>query len=247
MVLLDYPDSEGVTRELAVGYPVRRVTGDSLLSGKHLLARRPWLALVVSAILGLAAILVSQTVFRTAGTGPAPDIHLPVVPFPTVSASPTAGAGTSPPLAGSTAPPTTVSLHGNQVTPSAAPVQNTVTPSATMPATASASAAGTQQVVAVQFLIVAQADGGFQFEGEVRVVNNGSAPISGWQITVALPYDQITAIGGANGYVSNHILLVQPEAQSPPLEPGGELNVFFEAEGPEMTPQLCAFDNTTCG
>ena len=128
-----------------------------------------------------------------------------------------------------------------------APVQNAVTPSATVSATPSASAAGTQQVVAVQFLVVAQADGGFRFEGEVRVVNNGSAPISGWQITVALPYDQITAIGGANGYVSNHILLMQPESQAPPLEPGGELKVFFEAQGPEMTPQLCAFDNTTCG
>ena len=96
MVLLDYPDSEGVTRELAVGQRGRRITG------KRLPALRPVLALGASAILGLAAILVSQTAFRSAGTGPAPDIHLPVVPFPTASASPTAQASARP-LAGSTA------------------------------------------------------------------------------------------------------------------------------------------------
>jgi hypothetical protein len=242
MVLLDYPDSEGVTRELAVGQRGRRITG------RRLLALRPVLALGVSAILGLAAILVSQTAFRSAGSGPAPDIHLPVVPFPTASASPTARAASSP-LAGSTLPPSTVSLSGNQLTPSAAAAQNTAsaTLAATPTPTATPSAAGTQETVAVTYVVVAQADGGFQFEAEVRVVNNGPAPISDWQITVALPDDQITAIGGASGYVSNHILLVQPEPGSSPLEPGSGLKVFFDAEGPEMTPRLCAFDNTTCG
>ena len=242
MVLLDYPDSEGVTRELAVGQRGRRITG------KRLPALRPVLALGVSAILGLAAILVSQTAFRSAGSGPAPDIHLPVVPFPTASASPTAQASTSP-LAGSTLPPSTVSLSGNQLTPSAAAAQNTAsaTLAATPTPTGTPSAASTQETVAVTYVVVAQADGGFQFEAEVRVVNNGPAPISDWQITVALPDDQITAIGGASGYVSNHILLMQPGTGSSPLEPGSELKVFFDAEGPEMTPRLCAFDNTTCG
>jgi len=242
MVLLDYPDSEGVTRELAVGQRGRRITG------KHLRTLRPVLVLGVSAILGLAAILVSQTVFRSAGTGPAPDIHLPVVPFLTASASPTTRAGASP-LAGSTVPPSTVSLSGNQLTPSAAAAQNTAsaTPAATTAPAATPSAASTQQAIAITYVVVAQADGGFQFEAEVRVVNNGSAPISDWQISVALPDDQITAIGGASGYVSNHILLMRPEPGSGPLEPGSELTVFFDAEGPEMTPRLCAFDNTICG
>ena len=244
MVLLDYPDSEGVTRELDVGQRGRRITG------KRLPALRPVLALGVSAILGLAAILVSQTAFRSAGTGPAPDIHLPVVPFPTASATPTAqvsaGAG---PAAGSTLPPSTVSLSGNQLTPSAAAAQNTgsATSAAAPTPAATPSATSTQEAVAVTYAVVAQADGGFQFEAEVRVVNNGAAPISDWQISVALPDDQITAIGGASGYVSNHILLMQPEPGSSPLEPGGELKVFFDAEGPEMTPRLCAFDNIICG
>jgi hypothetical protein len=243
MVLLDYPDSEGVTRELSVGYRGRRITR------KRLLTLRPVLFLGISAILGLATILVSQTVFRATGTGPAPDVHLPVVPFPTASATPTAQASTSPLQGGSTAPPSTVSLSGSQVTPSAAPTQNTALAqnTATAAATPTPSATSTQQAVAVTYVVVAEADGGFEFEAEVRVVNNGSAPISDWQITVALPEDQITAIGGASGYVSNHILLMQPEPGAAPLEPGGELKVFLEAQGPEMTPRLCAFDNTICG
>jgi hypothetical protein len=231
MVLLDYPDSEGVTRELAIGYPRRLVTS------------RPLLAVTAAAVLALGAVLAGRTVLRSGAAGPAPDVHLPVVPFPSASAS------GSPSLSASASPPLSVSLRGDQLTPSTAPASAsavaaaptasaapTVTPS---PAAASAAA--------VKYLVVGQADGGFQFEGEVSVVNEGSAPISGWQITVALPYDQITAISGASGYVSNHILLMQPQSGSGTLEPGGSLRVFFAAQGPEMTPRLCAFNNTICG
>jgi hypothetical protein len=233
MVLLDYPDSEGVTRELAIGYPRRLITS------------RPFLAFAVAGLLALCAVLGGRAVLRTAATGPAPHIPLPVVPFPSASAS------SSPPQATSMSKPVNVSLRGDQLTPSAAPVRATAVTassaaSAAATVTPSSTAAGAQ-TVAVKYLVVAQADGGFQFEGEVSVVNEGSAPISGWQITVALPYDQITAIGGASGYVSNHILLMQPEPGSGPLEPGGTLRVVFVAQGPEMTPRLCAFNNTVCG
>jgi len=232
MVLLDYPDSEGVTREVAIGYPRRLVTS------------RPLVALAVATVLALCAVLAGRTVLRSGPAGPAPDVHLPVVPFPSASAS-------SPPsLAASASPPLNVSLRGNQLTPSAAPTGASATAStagAAPTVTPSSAAASAQQAVAVKYLIVGRADGGFQFEGEVSVVNAGSAPVSGWQITVALPYDQITGISGASGYVSNHILLMQPQPGSGPLEPGGSLRVFFAAQGPEMTPRLCAFNNTICG
>ena len=234
MVLLDYPDSEGVTRELAIGYPRRLVTS------------RPLLALGVAAVLALCAVLAGRTVHLSAASGPAPDVHLPVVPFPSASAS------SSPSLAARASPPLNVSLRGEQLTPSAAPARASTVAAelavgAAATVTPSSAAASAQQAVAVKYLIVGQADGGFQFEGEVSVRNEGSAPISGWQITVALPYDQITAISGASGYVSNHILLMQPGPGSGPLEPGASLRVFFAARGPEMTPRLCAFNNTICG
>jgi hypothetical protein len=230
MVLLDYPDSEGVTRELAIGYPRRLVTS------------RPVLALAAAAVLALVAVLAGRTVLRAGVAGPAPDVHLPVVPFPSASAS------GSPSLSASASPPLNVSLRGDQLTPSTAPAVAAAPTASAAPAVApSSAAASAQRAVAVKYLIVGQADGGFQFEGEVSVVNEGSAPISGWQITVALPYDQFTAVSGASGYVSDHILLMQPESGSGPLEPGGRLRVFFAAQGPELTPRLCAFDNTICG
>jgi hypothetical protein len=260
MVLLDYPDSEGVTRELAIGYR------------RRLSKRKILFAVGVSAMLLLGAgVGAGRTVLRSSATGPAPDIHLPVIPFPSASASgsasgivrvhgkhPAPGAKAMRNTASTVSPtpsavsltPSAVSLTPSAVslTPSAVSLTPSIvslTPSAA-PLTPSSAAASAQQAIVVRYLVGALADGGLQFEGEVHVVNNGSAPISGWQIAVALPEDQITAIGGADGYVSNHILLMQPAPDAGPLAAGGELSVFFVAQGPEMTPKLCAFDDTVC-
>ncbi|MBV9380637.1 MAG: cellulose binding domain-containing protein, partial [Streptosporangiaceae bacterium] len=72
-------------------------------------------------------------------------------------------------------------------------------------------------------------------------------PVSDWQIVVALPQDQITSFWNATGYVSNGILLLQPASYDQSLPPGGTLNVYFTAQGPETTPEACAFDGITCG
>jgi Cellulose binding domain len=258
MVLLDYPDSEGVTRELVIGYR------------RRLSERKILFAVGVSALLLLGVgVGVGGTVLRSSATGPAPDVHLPVIPFPSASASsspsgivrvhgthPAPGAKAMRNIASAASPtPSIVSLTPSAVslTPSAVsltpstvslmPSAVSLTPSA-VPVTTSSAAASAQPAIVVRYLVGAQADGGF--EGEVHVVNNGSAPISGWQIAVALPEDRITAIGGADGYVSNHILLMQPAPDAAPLAAGGELSVVFMAQGPEMTPQFCAFDDTVC-
>jgi hypothetical protein len=253
MVLLDFPDSEGVTRELAIGYR------------RRLSERKILFAVGVSAMLLLGAgVGIGRTVLRSSATGPASDIHLPVIPFPSASAGgspsgivrvhgkhPSPGAKAMRNIASAASPtPSAVSLTPGAVslTPgvvSLTPSVVSLMPSA-VPVTPSSAAASAQSAIVVRYLVGAQADGGFQFEGEVHVVNNGSAPISGWQIAVALPEDQITAIGGADGYVSNHILLMQPAPDAGPLAAGGELSVVFEAQGPEMTPQLCTFDDTVC-
>lgn len=85
------------------------------------------------------------------------------------------------------------------------------------------------------------------FEGEVAVVNNGPAQLSDWQIVVALPDDQFTAVSrNARGYASHHILLLHPASYASAVPRGGTLSVFFTAYGTELTPQLCAFNDTTC-
>jgi hypothetical protein len=231
LVLLDYPDSEGVTRELVIGG--RRRPAD----------RKTVLIATASATLVLAAALGARVVLRSGATGPAPGIRIPLVPFPP---------------AASGSPPLIVTLRGTRLTPSTVPAQNaarvsaparsaaSLTPGAA-PSPAVSARQNTQQAIAVRYLIVAQAGGGYQFEGEVHVVNGGSAPVSDWRIAVTLPDDRITGIGGAGGYVSNHILLLRPAPDAGPLAAGGQLRVFFTAEGPELTPAFCAFDDTPCG
>jgi hypothetical protein len=138
MVLLDFPDSEGVTRELAIGYR------------RRLSERKILFAVGVSAMLLLGAgVGIGRTVLRSSATGPASDIHLPVIPFPSASAG------------GS--PSGIVRVHGKHPSPGAKAMRN-----------------------------------------------------------------------------------IASAASPTPSAAGGELSVVFEAQGPEMTPQLCTFDDTVC-
>ena len=100
--------------------------------------------------------------------------------------------------------------------------------------------------VVVRYLVDSQGFGGFQ--GQVRVVNDGTQPIAGWQIVIALPDDTVTAVQNAGGLVSHGILLLQP-ADAAEVVPsgGGTLNVFFVAEGTETIPAACTFNGIACG
>lgn len=109
----------------------------------------------------------------------------------------------------------------------------------------SSSAASRGPTISVRYLVPGQSFEGF--EGEVVVVNNGQEPLSGWQIVVALEGDTVTSVENASGFVSNGILLMQPNAGAAAVPPGGTLRVFFTAEGTQTTPLACAFNGITCG
>jgi hypothetical protein len=98
----------------------------------------------------------------------------------------------------------------------------------------------------VRYLVDRQWPDGFQ--GQVQVVNNGAQPIADWQVVVALPGDTVTSFSNASGYVSDHILLLQPASAAQVVPPGGgTLDVFFAASGAETAPAACAFNRTLCG
>jgi hypothetical protein len=139
-------------------------------------------------------------------------------------------------------------------------------PSATVPgaarasATASASASapggrrpssppsrtpGTGAAVQVRYVVTAVSGAGFQ--AEVEVVNDGRQPLAGWQITVTLDGDRVTAIQDAAGFVINGILLMQPASSTQVIPPqGGTLRVFFTAAGPPAIPLACTFNGIAC-
>lgn len=111
---------------------------------------------------------------------------------------------------------------------------------------ASARAARSGPRVVVSYLIDREWAGGFQ--GQVRVVNNGARPITGWQAVIALPRDRVTWFWNASGFVSHHIMLLRPlSADEVVPAGGGTLSIFFTATGRETTPQACAFDGIPCG
>ena len=112
--------------------------------------------------------------------------------------------------------------------------------------TAGSGTAGSGPQVVVSYVVDREWAGGFQ--GQVRVVNNGTQPIAGWQAVIALPRDRVTWFWNASGFVSHHIMLLRPlSADEVVPAGGGTLSVFFTATGPETTPQACAFDGIYCG
>jgi hypothetical protein len=108
----------------------------------------------------------------------------------------------------------------------------------------SSSKARPESKVVVRYLVDSQGLG--EFQGQVQVVNDGTQPIAGWQIVIALPDDTVTAVQNAGGFASHGILLLQPADMAEVVSPGGTLNVFFVAEGTETIPAACAFNGIAC-
>ena len=169
----------------------------------------------------------------------------------------TAGASASPSAAASGPSPARAKHEGrasaHRGTATMVPPQDAAHQVSPVPATsggeptaaASPPASSGQEAVTVSYAVDGQ-DGG-AFVAEVDVVNDGSTPISGWQIIVALPDDQIKDFTNAAGYVSHHILLLHPSSTSSAIPPGATLRVFFDALGTSTPPAVCSFNNITCG
>jgi hypothetical protein len=195
--------------------------------------------------IGAAYVILASGAFAAVGfalpsaeSGSPALVHIPTGIFPTASPSPARTVAAAPSATtrasatpSATSPPAIVPIAASSVT-----VSPVAAPSETNPA---------QAAVTVNYVVVAQDDG--QFEGEVTVVNNGSAPISGWQIVVALSDDEITSFWGASGDASDGVLLLQPASDAGALAAGGTLSVYFTAVGPQTTPDVCTFNSVSCG
>ena len=228
----------------ATGLPHGHLTMNPLPSA------RGRMTVIVVAVVGVALFaLAGVAVALDPGQGSAGFPYTTLVtPFHSPTASPQPGS-TASPSAHPTTPGPNAMIH-----PSKMPTM-TVTPSPTMttwPATASAStmatpsASATQPAVTVTYVVLSAWNG--HLVAKVRVTNTGFSAISGWQIVVALPYDQFTAVSdNATGYASNHILVLRPETYADSVPADGTLSVFFTAYGPRTTPELCAFNVITCG
>lgn len=229
LMLLDPPS--------VTGLPPWQISGiaEPRIRGRWLMAITAAVAVMLVAATGIAVALRS-----TRGHAPFPHFTL-TAPFPSVTA--TASPHGTTPAQNSMTPPSAMPTMTAPVTPS--PTMTTTPAMVTASATPTATASPGTATVTVSYIAVSTWYNGL--EGEVRVTNTGSSAIAGWQIVVGLPYDHFTAVSeNASGYVSNHILVMNPASSADSVPAGGSLTVLFTAYGTQTTPELCAFNNISC-
>jgi hypothetical protein len=86
-------------------------------------------------------------------------------------------------------------------------------------------------------------DGGQGIHGQIVIVNNGSAPVSGWRVRVVLPGDTHYQVLSA-GNRSAGDTLVMASAAGQALAGGGTELVAFTARGSTSTPVRCTFTDS---
>jgi hypothetical protein len=116
-------------------------------------------------------------------------------------------------------------------------------PSTPAPSTSAAVPTSPGAPPGVTYQATAQAGG---FTGQITVVNHGTAPISNWQLVVALPLDSVSAVQNADYSYDSDVVFASPAPGDPPIPPGGTLVVTIDASGPTTTPADCSFDNVAC-
>jgi Cellulose binding domain len=199
-----------------------------------------------AAYCGLVACAALQPGVTATATPVAPASSAPVTGLPSgggqvkpqTSPDPAASGSSPAPDPVPTAVPTTpTSPPGPSPTPP--PTPPTATPSPTVsPTPASADVTAT-------YSIPRQWPGGFL--GELTVVNQGGPAVTGWQIAITLPGDQVQRVWNANwqptGYGS---VIMTPTPGDQVIEPGDSLTVSFVVQGDTTEPSNCTFNGSPC-
>jgi Cellulose binding domain len=157
-------------------------------------------------------------------------------PDPAASSSSSSAA---PAPAPTVAPPTTTSTSPPGPSPTSPPPPPTVTPSPTVsPTPASAD-------VTVTYSTPRQWRGGFL--GELTIVNQAGPAVTGWQIAITLPGDQVQRVWNANwqpaGFGS---VIMTPLPGDQVIGPGDSLSVSFVVQGDTTEPSNCTFNGSPC-
>jgi hypothetical protein len=103
-----------------------------------------------------------------------------------------------------------------------------------------------QTVAAPVTATYSYAPSGSGFTGQITVVNQSGAPISDWQLVVALPGDDVSAVQNAEFNDDNDVLFMTPAPYDLTIAPGASIAVTVYASGPTQTPAECSFNNVVC-
>jgi Cellulose binding domain len=181
---------------------------------------------------GIPALLNALGIGTGSQGGPCPVCQFPIPS----SAAVAPGSGSSP----ATAPSATSSARtGTQTAPASPPP-----PVAVVPQPRSTPAGQTIAPLSVTYSATPTGNG--QFTGQVTVINQGSAPVTNWQLVVALPYDTVSAVQNAEISDQNDVLFLSPAPDDLSIAPGGTVVVSIFASGSMTTPAECSFNNVPC-
>jgi hypothetical protein len=79
-------------------------------------------------------------------------------------------------------------------------------------------------------------------QGQFVIVNHGSAPVTGWNLTISLPGDGNFQVWNAQGRASGDTLIITASPGAPALTPGAMQQIGVSAQGGTSTPASCTFD-----
>ena len=203
-------------------------------------------AQTVSAYCGLVTCAVLHS-DGTATAAPAASVPVPGQPSGRAQVSlrtsptPAASASSPAPVTAPTTAPTTGPTTGPTPTPVPAPGPSPTPPTPpTGPSPTPPSAA-----VTVTYSTPQQWPGGFQ--GELTIVNQGSAAVTGWQIVLTLPGDWVQTVWNANWRPGGWgTVIMTPTPGDQVIEPGATLSVGFIAQGNTTEPANCTFNGSPC-
>jgi hypothetical protein len=195
--------------------------------------RGPVLSLAISLVMiAVTGILAAPPLLAALGVG-AQTCPQCALPIPSTAAIGPASPAMSAPAS-----------HPAQPTASATPTR-TASPPATPPAIVVAPQP-MRTVAAPVIATYSHAGSGSGFAGQVTVVNQSGAPISDWQLVVALPGDDVSAVQNAEFNDDNDVLFMTPAPADLTIAPGASVTVTIYASGPTQTPAECSFNTVAC-
>jgi len=126
--------------------------------------------------------------------------------------------------------------------------RSTPRPSATKKATptptATPTASPTRKTAGISYAVVRQHP--HSFEGQFTIVNKGSTAITGWELVVVLPDDDIRSVSDALFHTDGDTLYIDPPSSQRSIAPGASLTVNFAAHGSTTALTGCTFNGSPC-
>jgi cellulase/cellobiase CelA1 len=99
-------------------------------------------------------------------------------------------------------------------------------------------------VVTVAYTVVQHWGGGFQ--GRLTITNHGAAAISGWQLELSLPDDEVTSAWQADWQTDGDNVVFEAPDYDRTIAAGATKQVSFSAQGDTTSPASCTFDGAAC-